>query len=223
MISWKLLKILFLRANIFSGKEITSQAWYGTPESIINGNQEEILAYADRNYIYGSDRENLLTSGRKYNYYTYQNEIDNYQQDHYQLHFNHLFNSFLKLSSALHYTRGKGYYEQYKEDEDFNDYGEDGCTDAFEDGNGGCQESVNDGEDGCADPFEDGEGGCLDSPDPNYIPGDPNGDNDYNSDNYLPFVRIYLLKKNKISLNIYRNDQNKRQINNRIKLNIGDS
>ena len=62
--------------------------------------------------------------------------------------------------------------------EDFNDYGADGCTDAFEDGNGACQDSANLGSDGCADPFEDGNGGCLDSPNPNYISGDPNGDND---------------------------------------------
>ena len=112
-----------LRATIFSGKEKTAQAWYGTPESVINGSQEEITAYADRNWIYGSDRDNLLTSGRKYNYYTYDNEVDNYQQDHYQLHFNHVFNNNLKFSSAAHYTRGKGYYEQYKADEDFSDYG----------------------------------------------------------------------------------------------------
>jgi hypothetical protein len=71
-----------------------------------------------------------------------------------------------------------------EDSEDFNDYGADGCTDAFEDGSGGCQESANLGVDGCADPFEDGSGGCLESPDPNYISGDPNGDNDNNSDNY---------------------------------------
>ena len=112
-----------LRATLFSGKEKTSQAWYGTPESVINGNLEEITAYADRNYIYGIDRENLLSASRKYNYYTYDNEVDNYKQDHYQLHFNHSFINNLKLSSAAHYTRGKGFYEQYKADEDFNDYG----------------------------------------------------------------------------------------------------
>ena len=112
-----------LRATLFSGKEKTAQAWYGTPESVINGDQAEITAYADRNWIFGSDRDNLLNSGRKYNYYTYDNEVDNYKQDHYQLHFNHTFNSNLKLSSAAHYTRGKGYYEQYKAGEDFSDYG----------------------------------------------------------------------------------------------------
>lgn len=112
-----------LRATMFSGKEKTYQAWYGTPESVINGNQEEINAYADRNYIFGSDRDNLLTSGRTYNYYTYENEVDNYQQDHYQLHFNHWFKNNINLTSALHYTRGQGYFEQYRSDEDFSDYG----------------------------------------------------------------------------------------------------
>ena len=121
--SWHNKKSL-LRATVFSGKEKTYQAWYGTPESVINGNYEQgILAYADRNYFFGSDRDNLLTSGRTYNYYTYENEVDNYQQDHYQLHFNHSFNQKLKFTSALHYTRGKGYYEQYKTDQDLVDYG----------------------------------------------------------------------------------------------------
>ncbi len=112
-----------LRATMFSGKEKTLQAWYGTPESVINGDADEITAYADRNYIFGADRENLLSSGRKYNQYTYDNEVDNYKQDHYQLHFNHSFNNHLKFSTAAHYTRGKGFFEQYKADEDFSEYG----------------------------------------------------------------------------------------------------
>ena len=87
-----------LTANIFSGKERTYQSWYGTPQSVIEGNQEEILAYADRNYIFGDDRDNLLNSGRTYNFYTYENEVDNYQQDHYQLHFSHRFNSKLRFN-----------------------------------------------------------------------------------------------------------------------------
>ena len=44
-----------LRATTFSGKERTEQAWYGTLEST-NGSIEEITAYADRNYIFGSDK-----------------------------------------------------------------------------------------------------------------------------------------------------------------------
>ncbi len=112
-----------LRATVFSGKEITYQAWYGTPESVIKGNQAEIIAYANRNYIFGEDRNNLLTAGRTYNYYTYENEVDNYKQSHYQMHFDHRFNAQWKLSTAIHYTKGAGYYEQFKKDQDFNTYG----------------------------------------------------------------------------------------------------
>lgn len=112
-----------LTANIFSGREKTYQAWYGTPEALVYGNQDDVIAYADRNYIFGDDRDNLLESGRTYNYYTYDNEVDNYGQDHYQLHFSHGFNSNLKLNLKGHYTRGKGYYEQFKAGEDFSTYG----------------------------------------------------------------------------------------------------
>jgi len=112
-----------LTANVFSGMERTYQSWYGTPQSVIEGNEADIIAYADRNYIFGDDRDNLLNSGRTYNFYTYENEVDNYQQDHYQLHFQHRFSGYLKLNLKGHYTRGRGYYEQFRQDDDFADYG----------------------------------------------------------------------------------------------------
>ena len=116
-----------LRATLFSGKEKTGLAWYGTPESVINGDKDEITAFIDRNTkdlnLSEKHQEYLNNSGRTYNYYIYDNEIDNYQQDHYQLHFNHVIDDHFKFSSAAHYTRGRGYYEQYKADEDFSDYG----------------------------------------------------------------------------------------------------
>lgn len=111
-----------LRANIFSGKENTYQAWYGTPESVINGNVAEMNAYADRNYLTPEQRQNLLTAGRKYNFYQYENETDNYQQDHYQLHFTHTFSTKLNLNVSGHYTKGQGYYEQYRADDKFSTY-----------------------------------------------------------------------------------------------------
>ncbi len=112
-----------LTANIFSGMERTYQSWYGTPQSVVEGNEADIIAYADRNFIFGDDRENLLNSGRTYNFYTYENEVDNYQQDHYQLHFRHRFNPRLKLNLKGHYTRGRGYFEQFRNDDDLSDYG----------------------------------------------------------------------------------------------------
>jgi len=112
-----------LRVNVFSGLEKTYQAWNGTPESRITGDVDAMNAYVARNYLSAADSANLLNSGRTYNSYTYDNETDNYQQDHYQLIFSHQFNSKWDLNLAGHYTRGRGYYEQFKPQDDLADYG----------------------------------------------------------------------------------------------------
>lgn len=52
----------------------------------------------------------------------YDNQVDNYEQYHYQLHLSHEFSSMLTANFALHYTRGLGYFEEYKDDEDLEDY-----------------------------------------------------------------------------------------------------
>ena len=83
-----------IQAVAFSGQEVTYQAWNGIPLSFL----EE--SYSD--------------SGQTYNPYEYENEVDNYNQSHYQLHFTNKPNKNLKLNASLHYTRGKGYFEQYK-------------------------------------------------------------------------------------------------------------
>ena len=87
-----------IKAIVFGGQEETYQAWYG---------------------VTAEDLENDRTK----NYYTYDNEIDHYNQDHYQLHWNQTYNENWSSNIALHYTYGRGYYEQFKEDEDFADYG----------------------------------------------------------------------------------------------------
>ena len=53
----------------------------------------------------------------------YDDETDNYGQDHYQLHYGKQFSSNSHLTAALHYTRGKGYYEQYKQNDALSYYG----------------------------------------------------------------------------------------------------
>jgi len=107
----------------FSGKEVTYQSWYGTPESRVKGDVAEMNAYADRNGLSDEERANLLNAGRTYNFYTYENEVDNYQQDNYQLHFTHSFKPNLILNVAGHYTYGRGYYEQYRKNDKLSDYG----------------------------------------------------------------------------------------------------
>ncbi len=87
-----------IKAIIFGGKEITYQAWNGVPL-------------------------NYLESNRTYNIYTYENEVDNYEQIHYQLHYKKRINNNTKYNIAAHYTHGEGYYEQEKLNEDLVDYG----------------------------------------------------------------------------------------------------
>jgi iron complex outermembrane recepter protein len=112
-----------LRANIFSGHEQTYQSWYGTPESKLFGDATAQNAYADRNYLSDAERANLLNSGRTYNYYTYKNQEDNYKQSHYQLYLTHTISPKTVFNIAAHYTRGQGYYEEYKTDDKLSKYG----------------------------------------------------------------------------------------------------
>lgn len=112
-----------LKLNIFSGHEITYQSWNGTPESRINNDEQGMLDYIGRNGLDEEDAENLLNAGRTYNFYTYDNQVDDYTQTHYQLIYAWDITSNIILNTALHYTKGKGYFEQYKKGEDLDDYG----------------------------------------------------------------------------------------------------
>ncbi len=113
-----------VKINIFSGKEKTYQAWNGVPSVRLNNDIEGMKRYEDH-WLYSSEEfQNMMSSNsRTYNLYTYENQTDNYQQDHYQLLFNQKFNENFNFNAALHYTKGKGYYEQYKSQDDFSDYG----------------------------------------------------------------------------------------------------
>lgn len=106
----------------FGGHEVTYQSWYGTPEAVINNDEPGIEAFIARNWSSDAEAENLRTAGRTYNHYLYDNQIDNYKQTHYQLHLSHQFNSFLSASVSGNLTKGNGYYEQYKDDEEIQDY-----------------------------------------------------------------------------------------------------
>ena len=116
-------KSSLLKFNVFSGKEVTYQAWYGTPESRVNDDQQGMLDYIGRNGLSQDEANNLLTSGRTYNFYTYDNQVDDYQQTHYQLLFSHDFSDVFMLNTALHFTHGEGYFEQYEADQLLSDYG----------------------------------------------------------------------------------------------------
>ncbi|WP_166670690.1 TonB-dependent receptor [Olivibacter sp. XZL3] len=113
-----------LRANVFSGKEKTYQAWNGVPEEKLFGTAEDVEGYIAANGLGGADAENIRQSDpRRYNSFLYKNQNDNYQQDHYQLLYAANPSENLTLNAALHYTRGRGYYEEYRAGEDYSGYG----------------------------------------------------------------------------------------------------
>ena len=89
-----------LKLTVFSGKEITYQAWNGVP----------------LNYL-------KIDSLRTFNSYTYDNEVDNYGQTHYHLNYFKELRENEKFNIGLHYTKGAGYFEQFKAGEDLADYG----------------------------------------------------------------------------------------------------
>lgn len=108
----------------FSGYEETYQAWYGIPQSKLRGDQAGMTDYIFNNYLDAEEASNLLNShNRTYNPYTYNNQVDHYVQNYYQLHFSHEFSRNWNSNIALHYTKGKGYYEEFKKNESFASYG----------------------------------------------------------------------------------------------------
>jgi iron complex outermembrane recepter protein len=112
-----------IKANIFSGTETTYQAWNGVPSVRLNNDLEGMKRY-EEHWLYSPQQtlEMIQSNRRTFNLYTYDNQVDNYQQDHYQLHFSHKLNSYVNMNTSLFMIRGKGYYENYKEDEDLADY-----------------------------------------------------------------------------------------------------
>jgi iron complex outermembrane receptor protein len=112
-----------VKAIHFAGKEETYQSWWGTPQSRISGKLADMQTHADNDGYSDAQRANLLAAGRTYNHYLYENEVDHYGQDHYQLHLSHQLSKQLTASMAFHYTYGRGYFEQYRNGDDFADYG----------------------------------------------------------------------------------------------------
>ncbi len=86
-----------LKLVIFSGVEHTYQAWEGVPKD-------------------------SLKTHRTFNPYNYENETDNYWQDNYQLHYSKDINGNLNANVALHYTRGKGYYENMVQNSNYGSF-----------------------------------------------------------------------------------------------------
>jgi iron complex outermembrane recepter protein len=120
-----------IRFNIITGSEKTYQAWNGVPGAKLFGDsaqlQQEYLnnsGYPGALYNTSADSANLFNANRRtYNYFTYANQTDNYQQNHYQLFFNREISQSLSGNLAAFLTRGKGYYEEFENSALYSDYG----------------------------------------------------------------------------------------------------
>jgi len=94
----------YIKALAFGGNNITYQAWYGIDKETLDTDRtfNPSGMYTDEN----GDRQ------------FYDNEVDNYKQDHYQLHWNQKLNKNWTSNLSLNYTYGRGYFEQYEENAD---------------------------------------------------------------------------------------------------------
>ncbi|MEO6133202.1 MAG: TonB-dependent receptor, partial [Saprospiraceae bacterium] len=89
------------------GQEETYQAWNGVPEQFIN--DPELRTYNSA----GTEKDGI----------PHDNEIDHYSQTYIQLHYDQTLTPFARWTNAIHYTKGKGYFEQYKADQSPAAYG----------------------------------------------------------------------------------------------------
>ena len=97
-----------IKAISFGGHEKTYQSWFGIDEETLE---------KDRTF----NPAGMYTDAQGVAQF-YDNEVDDYKQDHYQLHWNQRFDNNWSTNLGLNYTNGRGYFEQYKEEEDFEDY-----------------------------------------------------------------------------------------------------
>ena len=91
-----------IKALLFGGHEITYQSWYGLDALTLQTDRRSNPAGAlfDQN-------------GKPMGFYD--NQVDDYTQDHFQLHWNEQLNPSWNFSLGLNYTYGRGFYEEYND------------------------------------------------------------------------------------------------------------
>ncbi|OUS10434.1 TonB-dependent receptor [Nonlabens dokdonensis] len=103
-----------IKAVTFGGNNVTYQSWFGIDAETLREDRTFNPAgqFTDENG----------------NMQFYDNEVDDYRQDHYQLHWNERYNNNWSTNVGLNYTYGRGFFEQFREDDDFATYGFDELT-----------------------------------------------------------------------------------------------
>lgn len=95
-------KNTLIKALTFGGSEITYQSWYGIDSGTLATNR----TYNPAGEMY--DSNGVLTGH-------YDNQVDDYKQDHFQFHWTQQYNSSWSSTIGLNYTYGRGYYEEYND------------------------------------------------------------------------------------------------------------
>ena len=95
-------KNTLIKALTFGGSEITYQSWYGIDSGTLAANR----TYNPAGEMY--DSNGVLTGH-------YDNQVDDYKQDHFQFHWTQQYNSSWSSTIGLNYTYGRGYYEEYND------------------------------------------------------------------------------------------------------------
>ncbi|MFC4635285.1 TonB-dependent receptor [Dokdonia ponticola] len=93
----------------FAGSEVTYQSWFGVDRETAENNPTFNPAgqFTDEN---GNTR-------------FHENQVDDYKQDHYQVHWNQRYNNNWSTNLSFNYTYGRGFFEEYEEDDDLSFYG----------------------------------------------------------------------------------------------------
>lgn len=101
-----------IKALLFGGHEITYQSWYGFDPVAIGAIGEDNDIRTNRTFnIAGVQFDDTGNFEGFHN-----NQVDDYKQDHFQLHWNEQINKNWNTTIALHYTRGRGFFEEYVDD-----------------------------------------------------------------------------------------------------------
>ena len=91
-----------IKALVFGGQEITYQSWYGLNPDTLKNNRR----YNPAGEVYDTEGNRIAF---------YENQVDNYAQEHYQFHWNERLNSKWNIALGLNYTHGSGFYEEYND------------------------------------------------------------------------------------------------------------
>ena len=103
-------KKTLIKAILFGGHELTYQSWYGIDPGMLK---------IDRRFNYAGAIYDANGNVARY----YDRQVDDYRQDHYQLHFSHQISDSWNVNAAVHYTYGRGYYEEYLQGQSYTGLG----------------------------------------------------------------------------------------------------